>query len=198
MVSDEAKLLYIDGEHRPNMETLTENDLLLAENIILTNLLGGGEEAYNIVTDIVDDLEDDVAVTIDLKEDIKNIFFKINSSKIKGIMANLNTIITDLKIVLDNEARYEVKKIKKQYVGLKGGRSDVLDTVFGELVYDDIPTSVEIRMDLNMNKLKFIIDESQKFDIINKRKWVTTPLQLKIKEIMLKDLESIGKVVGVC
>ena len=41
LVKDESKWLYIDGDFK-NPETLTTRDLDLAEDIILTNALAGG------------------------------------------------------------------------------------------------------------------------------------------------------------
>jgi hypothetical protein len=116
MQEEKGKWAYLDGEYK-NADTISTEDLIKAETIILTNQLGGGEQ-FKTESLISEKIENDIEIIFDPENE--KISYKMNQEAINQTLDLKEYYSKVLWHLLEEAARELTNDVARTY-----GRKDI-------------------------------------------------------------------------
>lgn len=193
--AEEGKWAYVDGDF-VNTDTLTSADLEDAEEVMLANMLAGGEDTYKTMVQIVDQRDDIV-----IKTDSDTISVICNKNRITTIIKNIASITDILGNWLTNEARNEVLQVSLQVGTTPPVYNDInLDLL--KLTYSvpidstDKEISLKLNYDVEKEQLNIGYNPNAKYPTLYAREFICHLLETKLIEFADNNVKKIREAVN--
>lgn len=199
LVNKESKWAFVNGEY-VDVDRLSEKDLLGADDIILTNAVGGGYSGeYKVITRITDKVKNNMVINLDTEHtEITISLAKSKSLPTAKYIRDLTAILTKY---LETEAADYVNSVGRKYgVGeptfLDGGEFEPsFDGTF--IVDPDLENDIQIDINHDTNTVIVEVAGPKILEIVHERNIITGAMYMKVTEFVDNEISRAREVANV-
>jgi len=199
LVTKESKWAFVDGAF-VDVDQISENDLIDADHIMLTNAVGGGHaEQYRVVTRIADKVGHNIAIRLDAENHVLEI--DVDQELVLPTSKYIEDITALVTQCLEEEAAEYVNAVGRKY-GV--GEPAYVDT--GE--YDpgfectfskdlNLKNDLEIDIAHQDNSIMIVANADRILEIVHERVIVTGALYRKMSEYVHNEIKRAKEVANI-